>query len=80
MTENGSGLTVGWSGTPHFRLVDNSISMAWGRQGHKGSVRGPRSSFGGTKWFLSVLYIPLANIKHFFSSSFLSSFKVPNFC
>ena len=40
-----------------------SISIAWGRQGHKGGVRGPRSSSGVLGWFLSAIYIPLANIK-----------------
>ena len=39
-----------------------SISIPWGRQGHKGGVQGQRSSSGGPGWFLSTLYVPLAYI------------------
>ena len=33
-------------------IIDNihSISIAWGKKGHKGGVRGPRSSFGGKEF------------------------------
>ena len=50
--------------------IDNrqSISIAWGRQGHKGSVRGPRSSSDDPGRFLDKSHIPLANIKQFFYS------------
>ena len=65
-------------------IIDNiqSFSIAWGRKGHKGAVRGPGSSFGGTGLFLSAIYIPLANIKlhGFFLQGFLSSFNGPHFC
>ena len=58
----GLGMVKKW----HIRGNSNdntqSILLVWGRQAHKGGVRGPRRGSGGRGRVLSASYIPLANI------------------
>ena len=67
------GMVKKWHVRGNSNDIRQSIPIAWGRQGHKGGVRGPRSSSGGPRVFLSALYIPLANIKLFRVFSKVSS-------
>ena len=59
----------------------HSTFIARGRNGQKGGLRGPRRSSGGSMFFLSALYLPLANVNQYcVIKSFQSSLKVLHFC